>query len=324
MARCWDHSHYSAHWKAFGKIAAYGTQENEFIRRRRQQQQRITNQNETPCTKWEKTTLFRSICVYGIIRLLWHAKYVRIAYTCDINAIGFAAFFYTFVHAIHEHNRNRIHVQLFTLKLNNVENYTRVYTHNRTHILTLVVCAHKPSHNAQKSFQYTNILRTRDTPKILSTYYIVGFIHTIVATRHEVHFHSIGKRQTLKTKCMRFRSTIWLGLAWLGFETNVWALAMVSHLGCHFFRSYLLLFPRMWTLYVWSFNNASGKLNIFSNNHPSTCSTMYNAISYRANVQAQEHAIQLCKPHFLFLFTWSCLCMCVRVWFLPSKHGVRI
>lgn len=141
--------------------------------------------------------------------------YVRIAYTCDINAIGFAAFFYTFVHAIHEHNRNRIHVQLFTLKLNNVENYTRVYIHNRTHILTLVVCAHKPSHNAQKSFQYTNILRTRDTPKILSTYYIVGFIHTIVATRHEVHFHSIGKRQTLKTKCMRFRSTIWLGLAWL-------------------------------------------------------------------------------------------------------------
>lgn len=139
--------------------------------------------------------------------------YVRIAYTCDINAIGFAAFFYTFVHAIHEHNRNRIHVQLFTLKLNIVENYTRVYTHNLTHILTLVVCAHKPSHNAQKSFQYTNILRTRDTPKILSTYYIVGFIHTIVATRHEVHFHSIGKRQTLKTKCMRFRSTIWLGLA---------------------------------------------------------------------------------------------------------------
>lgn len=88
-----------------------------------------------------------------------------------------------------------------------------VYTHHlHTYLLLTNSHTHTQSHNQpmhKKAFN-TQILRTRDTPNFFIHLLHSGFIHTIVATRHEVCFHSIGKRQTLITKCMWFGSTIWL------------------------------------------------------------------------------------------------------------------
>lgn len=68
---------------------------------------------------------------------------------------------------------------------------------------------------------------------------------------------------------------------------------------------------RTLTLNVCSFNNASGKLNIFLNNHPSICG-LY--ISCPSHVQAPEHVAQLYKPRFLFplsqIHVILSFCMC--------------
>lgn len=131
-------------------------------------------------------------------------------------------------------------------KIIHVCTYIRTHTystHTQTQTQTNEVSIQA---NAKKKLSIHKYWGFETHQKILSTYLLhSGFIHTIVARRHEVCFHSIGKRQTLITECMGLGSTIWLRNEC---ESSVCvcvrarALEIVFHVGCHFCRCYLMFF----------------------------------------------------------------------------------